>query len=69
MSQSSTAPFQEGDIISYKYNGMQGKITSVLAGGTLVASFPSQNRTGDSITVTLSESQVELIAGKRLLSA
>lgn len=69
MSQSANAPFQEGDTVSYKYNGMQGQIVSVLAGGTLVASFPSQNRKGDNITVTLSASQVELIAGKRLLPA
>lgn len=68
MSQS-IAPFHEGDTVSYKYNGMRGEISSVLESGCLVVVFPSQNRLGSTITVTLSANEVELIAGKALLPA
>lgn len=69
MSQS-IAPFHAGDIVTYKYNGMRGEVTNVIDGGGLVIAFPSQNRRGDTITVTLSSTQVELVAGSsKLVSA
>ena len=55
--------YRIGDIVSYKYNGMRGEVTSVEANGNLGVSFPSQNNRDITIDVTLSQSEFELIAG------
>jgi hypothetical protein len=66
----STASFRQRDIVSYKYNGLQGEVTAVEDNGYLEVTFPSQNRLGGTIVVTLAQSEVELISGaKKLLSA
>lgn len=62
MSQSDSA-FREKDVVSYKYNGMKGTITSVVQEGLYEISFSSQNREGEKIVATMTANEIELISG------
>jgi len=68
MSESIEASFRTGDSVSYKYNGMRGEVMTVFPDGSLEVRFPSQNKSGSVITVTLSVREVELIAGKSVFA-
>jgi uncharacterized protein YkvS len=57
------ASYRVGDVVSYKYNGMRGTVTAVQNSGNLDVLFPSQNNRDLKISVSLTENEVELIAG------